>query len=116
MPSCFPANAPAHLPKLDDNPVKLMPLVFQRTGGESPVSSGCFRFLPCLPPLLAFLRGINPASSKASSTEEIQQASTYGFRGEALYSLGLTSLLEIQSRCPGKESHAKVGGFTAVRF
>eukprot|EP00903_Cladosiphon_okamuranus_P019248 g17698.t1 len=48
------------------------------------------------------------ASSKASSTREIQQASTYGFRGEALYSLGLTSLLEIQSRCPGKESYAKV--------
>ncbi|CAM9510617.1 unnamed protein product, partial [Hapterophycus canaliculatus] len=48
------------------------------------------------------------ATSKASSTEEMQHAPTYGFRGEALHSLGLTSLLEIQSRCAGKEPHAKV--------
>eukprot|EP00752_Nemacystus_decipiens_P004406 g4025.t1 len=54
------------------------------------------------------------ASSKASSTEEVQQASTYGSRGEALYSIGLTSLLEIQSRCAGQQSYAKVvrGGQT----
>lgn len=45
----------------------------------------------------------------------MQNASTYGFRGEALYSLGLTSMLEIQSRCAGKESHAKVGCRTIVR-
>ncbi|CAN0555871.1 unnamed protein product [Laminaria digitata] len=38
----------------------------------------------------------------------MQRACTYGFRGEALYSLGLTSLIEIQSRCAGKEPHAKV--------
>ncbi|CAM9904110.1 unnamed protein product, partial [Ectocarpus sp. 8 AP-2014] len=38
----------------------------------------------------------------------MQHASTYGFRGEALYSLALTSLLEIQSRRAGKEPHAKV--------
>lgn len=48
------------------------------------------------------------ATSKASSAEEMQRACTYGFRGEALYSLGLTSMLEIQSRCVGEQSHAKV--------
>lgn len=59
--------------------------------------------------LLSSLPLLLTASSHASSTEEVQHASTYGFRGEALFSLGLTSLLEIQSRCAGEESYAKVG-------
>ena len=77
-------------------------------GGASSRESVFFLFSPAPPLLLLSRRMINPASSKASSTEEMRQASTYGFRGEALYSLGLTSLLEIQSRCAGKESYAKV--------
>ncbi|CAM9514075.1 unnamed protein product, partial [Ectocarpus sp. 13 AM-2016] len=57
---------------------------------------------------LRSLTATERASSKANSAVEMQHASTYGFRGEALYSLALTSLLEIQSRCAGKEPHAKV--------
>ncbi|CAB1105355.1 unnamed protein product [Ectocarpus sp. CCAP 1310/34] len=57
---------------------------------------------------LRSLTATERASSKANSAVEMQHASTYGFRGEALYSLALTSLLEIQSRYAGKEPHAKV--------
>lgn len=58
--------------------------------------------------LLSGFLHLGEASSKASTVEDLQHAATYGFRGEALYSLGMTSLLEIQSRCAGKEAHAKV--------
>ncbi len=72
------------------------------------LSEPIFPYFPPIPP--CFIPPVLiSATSKASSNEEMQNASTYGFRGEALYSLGLTSMLEIQSRCAGKESHAKVG-------
>ncbi|CAM9954672.1 unnamed protein product, partial [Discosporangium mesarthrocarpum] len=57
---------------------------------------------------LQALVGTDRATSKASTVDDVNQAKTYGFRGEALHSLGLTSLLEIQSRCSGLGSYAKV--------
>ena len=47
------------------------------------------------------------ATSKAGCSQEMQPSCSYGFRGEALLSLGLTSLLEIQSRCEGRDARGK---------
>lgn len=90
--------------KLEGFPCSLIP----------PLASPLARFLdivalvssrmlwPC-----GFLAG--KASSKTCSGDILSCPSKYGFRGEALYSLGRTSLLEIQSRCAGEQAHAKVG-------